>query len=108
LLTDKRTRPKINIEWIAVINMSRAGKVMQIFPHLLWIVLISPRNVTIAMGLLICTQLRNLKVKRMLPSIPDKADVVENIDSNLSHNEGFAFHELLVTQLLSLNEIYQR
>ena len=53
-------------------------------PHLLWIVLISLRNVTIAIGFLIFHQLRKSKVKSILQSIPDKADIIENIDSILS------------------------
>ena len=65
-------------------------------PHLLWIVLISLRNITIAMCLLIFHQLRQSKVKSMLPSIPDKADVVENIDSISSNLGWFAFHVPIV------------
>ena len=54
------------------------------FQHLLWIVIVSPRIKTIAIGLLIRTQLRQSKVKSILQSIPDKADIIENIDSILS------------------------
>ena len=65
-------------------------------PHLLWIVLVWLRHVTITMGLLIFHQLRKSKVKSILQNIPDKANVVETIDSILSHLGWFAFHELLV------------
>ena len=65
-------------------------------PHLLWIVLISLRNITIAMCLLIFHQLRKSKVKSILQSIPDKANVVETIDSIFSNEGCFAFKEILL------------
>ena len=77
--------------------MSRASKPNRFcFLHLLWNILVSPRNITIAIGLLIFHQLRHSKVKSMLPSIPDKADIIENVDSTSSHLGSFPFHEFLV------------
>jgi hypothetical protein len=51
------------------------------------------RNVTLAIGLLIFYQLRQSKA---LQRIPDKADIIETVDSILNHLGWFAFHELLV------------
>ena len=48
------------------------------------------------MGLLIFHQLRQSKVKSILIKIPDKADIIENVDSTSSHLGSFPFHEFLV------------
>ena len=80
------------------------------FQHLLWIVRVCIRNITIAMCLLICTQLRKSKVKSILQRIPAKANIIETVDSILSHlglpSMNFLYCTLWVlTHLPSLNEI---
>ena len=83
-------------------------------PHLLWIVIVYSWDITIAIGHLIFHQLRQSKVKSILPRIPDKADIIENVDSTSSHLGSFPFNKLLILCPLrvdpkpSLQKIWKR
>ena len=101
LFADPTTKPKEMLNRFTVIKISRASQGDADILHLLWVVLVSPRNITISIGLLIFHKLRQSKVKCISQRIPDKADVIENIDSILSNEGWFAFHEPFVLPPLS-------